>query len=462
MSPTFRRLSPMPVPADDLYAWHARPGAFERLTPPFEDVRVASQIDALEDGQRVELSIGVGPVRQRWTSRLEDVQPGRQFVDVQTSGPFASWRHEHRFVPATGGASTMHDEIQYRLPLEPMSTIAAGWHVEGKLDRLFRYRHDTLGADLALHSQLELSPMRVAITGSSGLLGTDLRHLLTTGGHTVHRIVRRADQRGRGDVLWKPREGVVEGLDNLEGVDAIVHLAGENIAAGRWTRDRKRRIRDSRVQGTESLVQAISRLARKPRVMVCASAIGIYGDNGDQWLDEDSASGAGFLADVGRELEEAALEAEQYGVRVVLARFGIILSPKGGALAKMLPAFRAGVAGRLGPGNQYMSWVGIDDAAAALLHAIAHDDIRGPMNVTAPNPVTNAEFTRVLARILGRFVGPPAPALALHMVFGEMADEALLSSTRVRPKILKETGYGFRHPDLEQALRHVLGRGKEK
>ena len=445
----------LPHDARDVFAWHERPGAFERLAPPWENVRVVEQAKTLRDGERVVLEVATGPIKQRWVAEIRDVRPGEQFVDVQVSGPFAAWRHTHAFEAAGEGRCTMHDQVTLRLPMQAVSGLVASGFVKSKLARMFRYRHETLKADLAAHQRLELSPMKIAISGATGLVGSSLSAFLSTGGHDIVPISRRALPRG---VVWDPAKGFTKGTGALEGVAAVVHLAGENIAGGRWTDARKRAIRESRLQGTRSLCEGLAKLPTKPSVLVSASAVGIYGDLGDKWADESTPAGKGFLEDLAVAWEKATKPARDAGIRVVHARVGIVLSPAGGALKKMLTPFQVGVGGRLGSGEQYMSWVSIDDAIGGLAHAIATPSIDGPMNLVAPNPVTNAEFTKVLARVLRRPVGPPVPAFALRLLYGELADAALLSGVRVRPGVLLSSAYQFRHPDLEGALRHVLGK----
>jgi len=299
--------------------------------------------------------------------------------------------------------------------------------------------------------------MHVAMTGSGGLLGSALVPFLTTGGHRVTRLVRTSPRSG--DVLWDPAEGLKD-LSRLERVDAVIHLAGENIAAGRCTPRRKDEIRRSRVEGTRRLCESLAQLSHRPKALVSASAIGFYGDRGNEILTEDSAPGKGFLARVCREWEAATEPASRAGIRVVHLRFGMILSPAGGALKKMLLPFKLGAGGRIGSGAQYASWVGIDDVIGAVHHALFAQSLQGPVNVVAPAPVTNAEFTRVLARVLSRPTCLPMPAFAARVAFGEMADALLLASQRGMPVRLQSSGYRFRHPELEDALRHLLGRNQ--
>ncbi|MCY2992819.1 MAG: TIGR01777 family oxidoreductase [Planctomycetota bacterium] len=293
----------------------------------------------------------------------------------------------------------------------------------------------------------------VAVTGSSGLLGSALHARLTAVGQRVTRIVR--SRPGAGDVLWDPTAPSFDST-KLAGVAAFVHLAGENIATRRWTPSVKRRIRDSRVLGTQMLCELLARWPSPPKVLVTASAIGFYGNRGDAWLDEQSEPGDGFLAQVAGEWEAATQVALDAGMRVVCLRFGVVLSPRGGALAKMLLPFKLGLGGRVGSGRQWWSWISLDDAVGAICHVIDVESLSGPVNAVAPHPVTNAEFTRVLGRVLHRPARLPMPAVAARLALGEMADHLLLASTRVVPRRLLQTGYAFQHPTLADALQHCL------
>lgn len=446
----------------DVWAWHERPGALERLLPPWEDVETVRRDTGLAEGNRTTVRVGRPPLAVSWTSEHLAPDPPRSFADFQVEGPFARWHHRHLFLPVDGGGCDVEDRIEYELPLEPVSGFAAGGRIRHRIERGIAYRHRVLARDFKRHGETPLVPgQTVAISGASGMLGSVLACVLSTGGHEPVALVRSRSTppiATRRTVEWDIGAGTVDER-GLSGCDAVVHLAGESIAGGRWTADRRRRILDSRVEGTRLLASALARLDAPPRVLVCASAIGYYGDRGDALLDESSSPGTGFLADVVEAWEDAAAEAREAGIRVVHLRFGIILWPSGGALPRLLTPTRAGVGGRLGDGEQTWSWVSLDDAVGAILHSIAGESLRGPVNVASPNPVSNAEFTDTLARVVNRPALLPAPAFGLRLLLGEdMADELLLASARVDPAALRASGYRFADPVLEPALRHLLGR----
>lgn len=295
--------------------------------------------------------------------------------------------------------------------------------------------------------------MKIAIAGASGLIGSALTPELESDGHEVVRLVRGTPRAT--EIEWHPNQDAID-PGTLESFDAVVNLAGENVAEGRWTEDKKKKIHDSRVHGTHLLGEAIARVTGKPRVFVCASATGIYGDRGDDVLDEQSESGGGFLAGVCREWEKATEPASKAGVRVVNLRFGPILARQGGMLEKMLTPFKMGLGGKVGSGKQYISWVALEDAVAAMKLALNDESIRGPLNVVSPKPVTNEQFTRALGEILSRPTLMAMPAFAARLAFGEMADEMLLVSQRIVPRKLQGAGFKFRFSDLDTALQHCL------
>ncbi|OGF09205.1 MAG: TIGR01777 family protein [Candidatus Eisenbacteria bacterium RBG_16_71_46] len=301
-----------------------------------------------------------------------------------------------------------------------------------------------------------MSDRRVLISGASGLIGTALGPALASDGLRVERLTRGRHPHPA-EIAWDPRAGLLD-LPSLEGLDAVVHLAGESIAQ-RWTRSARQRIRESRVRGTRLLSESLARLERPPRAIVAASAVGYYGSRGDERLREDAPPGTGFLAEVARDWEAATDPARNAGIRVVNLRTGVVLSARGGALAKLLPLFRLGLGGPLGDGRQWMSWILIDDLVAAIRHLLAREDLGGPVNAVAPEPVSNAEFARMLGAVLGRPAALPAPAFALRLLMGrEMADATLLGGQRVLPARLLDSGFRFLAPTLAAALRRALAR----
>ncbi|HEY7481810.1 MAG TPA: TIGR01777 family oxidoreductase [Gemmatimonadales bacterium] len=454
---SIERSSTLPVSAEEAFAWHQRPGALERLTPPWERIELLQRTGGIEDGGRATYRVHLGPLSSRWVAQYRDVLPGRRFVDEQVEGPFTHWIHQHLFEPLGPSTSRYTDHVEFAPPFGTLGAAAGLWMARPRIERMLAHRHALLPADLAAHLRFRHhARIHVAVTGASGMLGSALIPFLTTGGHRVTPVSRRP--RPAGMMWWEPASGAIE-VSALEGVDAVVHLAGENIGK-RWTGRRKRRIRQSRVEGTRLLAEALAELERPPRVLVSASAMGIYGNRGDEVLTEDAVpvESSDFLVQLGRDWEAAAEPARAAGVRVVHLRFGLILSPAGGMLGRMLPIFRAGLGGPLGSGKHWVSWISLDDAIGAVHHALFTSDLSGPVNTAAPEPVTSRRLAETLGRVLHRPALVPAPALALRLLFGEMADQGLLASQRLSSERLVSSGYSFRHPDLESALRHELGR----
>jgi hypothetical protein len=396
-----------------------------------------------------------GLLHQRMLMEHRGYMPGVEFTDAMVEGPFARWEHRHRMEPAADGTSILEDRIDYELPLGGLGELGGGWYVRRQLEQLFDFRHARTRADLLLHQQFADQPRRtVAITGGTGMIGTALTWLLRTGGHTVRWVTRKPDA-ARGDIGWDPDRGVLDPAD-LAGVDAVVHLAGASVGE-RWTPEHKASIRSSRELGTRTLVKTLVAMSTPPEVLVSGSAIGYYGDTGSKLIDETSPIGGDFLADVSREWEGASAPAADAGIRVAVARTGVVLSPTGGALAKMLPAFQLGGGGPLGSGKQWMSWISLDDEIGALYFMLMNRACRGVYNLTAPAPVVNAEFASTLGHVLHRPALLPVPAFALTALFGEMAQATILGGQRVLPVRLQEAGFSFQHPTLDAALRFELG-----
>jgi uncharacterized protein (TIGR01777 family) len=443
---------------ETVFAWHERAGALERLTPPWGDVEVVARSGGIRDGGEVEMRIRRGPTTFHWHVRHRDYVAGRQFRDEQVSGPLKSWVHTHRFLPLPGGGTRVEDEVEVEPPLGAAGAAFGPAFIEQELDRLFRFRYRRLHTDLARHAAHRARPrLKVAITGASGLIGRNLTHFLTTGGHEVVRFVRDSREVREGAAYWNPATGEVDAAA-LSAADAVVHLAGTSIGAGRWTDDRKRSILRSRVLGTELIARTLAESNPRPRVLVSSSAVGYYGDRGQEPLDEQAKSGSGFLAEVCRAWEGATRAAERAGVRVVHVRGGLALSPAGGALGQMLLPFKVGLGGRIGSGKQYVSWIDLDDLVALLVHAIYTGSLAGPLNATAPHPVTNATFTSALGRVLRRPTIVPVPALVVRALFGQLGTEALLWGQRVMPKKALGSGFSYFYEGVEESLRFQLGR----
>jgi uncharacterized protein (TIGR01777 family) len=384
------------------------------------------------------------------------VIPGQQFKDEQIEGPFAEWVHVHRMLPnGSSGSSMLEDRIRFNAPFGPAGRVIAQGLVQHRLGRMFRFRHDTLRGDLATHARYTGRPrLRIAITGTHGLIGSILIPFLTSGGHEVVKLVRTPARRAD-EVEWSIDHGIQD-LVRLGRIDACIHLAGENIGDHRWTDARKREIRRSRVDGTRRLAESIARLPSPPASFLCASGVNYYGARSGEITEQDGP-GTDFLSQVCQEWEAAADIAANAGVRVVHMRTAPMMTPRGGVLQRMLLPFRLGLGGRLGTGDQVMSWIAPDDLVGAYHHAL-QTEIWGPMNVCAPRAVTNTELTATLARVLRRPAVLPVPVFALRTILGEMAEPLVFTSLRVVPERLVASGYEFRFTDLEQTLRHVLGR----
>ncbi|HKJ00204.1 MAG TPA: TIGR01777 family oxidoreductase [bacterium] len=455
--PVFRRLSELPVSAPEAFAWHARPAAFERLAPPWQHVRMLSRDGGLEPGARLRLSLRAGPLRIRWEARHGPMEPGRFFTDEQVRGPFAAWLHTHRFIPHGDFACLLEDEVDFRLPLSPLGPLLGTGAVLRSLEAVFRLRHARTAHDLARHARYAAQPpLTVVVSGASGLVGRRLCAFLTSGGHTVRRLVRRAP-RDPGEIAWNPAAGELDPAA-LEGVDAIVHLGGANLAERRWSEQRKHELWASRVGSTSLLARTLADLQRKPRVFVVSSAIGYYGDSGETPVDESAPRGEGFLAELCEAWEASAEPARQAGIRTVPLRTGLVIAGEDGVVPKLAPLFALGLGGPLGSGEQRMSWIALEDLLTVLHSALYEPTWEGPINAVAPEAPTNQEFTRSLARVLRRPAVLRVPAGVIRMVLGQLGREALLAGQRVVPTRLQEADFTWRLPQLEDALAEELGR----
>lgn len=428
------------APIDDVFAWHEQPGAIRRLSPPWQPVRVVEEASSLRDGRAVlRLPGGV-----RWVAQHGEYEPPRQFVDTLVSLPLP-WRHRHLFEAVAPSTTRLTDVVETPVP-------------GSLLDEMFRYRHRQLVGDLESQRTLRTlqpDPMTIAVSGSTGLIGSALVAFLGTSGHTVIKLVRRQG-RAPGERTWDPGAPDPRVLD---GVDAVVHLAGASIG-GRFTDEHKALVRRSRIEPTRRLAQTLAAMDGGPRVLVTASAVGVYGpDRGDELLTEDSAPGAGFLADLVTDWEAATEPAAEAGVRVVQVRTGIVQSPAGGMLRLLRPLFSTGLGGTLGGGSQWVPWIGIDDVLDIFARCAVDAALRGPVNAVAPNVVHNSTFTATLGHVLRRPARVPVPSFGPRLLLGdEGAREFALAGQRVVPERLAAVGHRFRHPTLEACLRHLLGR----
>jgi uncharacterized protein (TIGR01777 family) len=424
------------APVEEVFAWHERPGALPRLLPPWQPLKVAQEAPSLVDGQAI-LQL---PGRVRWVAQHSDDDPPRRFVDELVSLPL-HWRHTHSFESVGGTATRVIDRVDTPVP-------------GSLLLQTFRYRHSQLAHDMAAHQRMAGRLFTVAVTGSSGLIGSALCAYLTTGGHRVVRLVRRPPLHPS-ERTWDPQRPDPR---VLEGVDAVVHLAGASIA-GRFSEAHKRRVRDSRIGPTAGLARVMAGLPDGPRVLVCASAIGYYGpDRGSEELTEESGQGSGFLAEVVEAWEAAAEPAIAAGVRVVHVRTGIVQSARGASLKILRPLFSAGLGGPLAPGSQWVSWIDLDDLLDVFGRALADDALAGPVNAVAPFPVPNRDYSSILGRVMRRPALLPVPAFGPRLLLGgEGAREIVQASQRVVPARLSSAGHIFRYPSLEGCLRHQLG-----
>ncbi len=452
----FEHQSSYPCTPQQLYDWHARFGALERLLPPWEKTKIVSRKGGIDPGGRVVLKMHAGPIPFRYHAHHVDNVPGVMFRDVQEKGPFSSFSHSHYFKEA-GSGTLLQDKVEYRLPLGGMLPSFLKNHVHRSLEQVFHHRESIISEDIKVHLRCSTQPLRILISGASGVLGRELIPFLTTGGHTVWTLVRRSADPLKNEIFWDPENNVLDG-SALPELDAVIHLAGEYIGLSRWSEEKKQRVINSRVDGTRLLSRVVSSLPVKPRVFLSASAVGYYGDTAKAELNEKDPQGGDFISKVCGLWEASAAETLDKKIRTVFLRLGVGLTPRGGALEKILDTSPLGFIRRFGSGNQYISWISTDDMISAMLHCLACESLEGPVNIAAPQPVTNAEFMRTLSKVAGRPLLFPIPAKLLEIVYGQMASEILLSGCHVSAQKLIDSGFTFRHPNLELALKKLLGK----
>ncbi|XZE19979.1 TIGR01777 family oxidoreductase [Pirellulaceae bacterium SH449] len=464
----FNKATELPFSQQSVFNYHCRPGAIDRLIPPWERVRLVKRSTSLEVGAEVILRQSIGPIKKDWLARHTVYDPPHRFRDEQISGPFQSWIHDHIFEPTSESSCRLIDSVQYQLPLAPLSNVASNW-VKRQLSSMFEYRHRITKEDLHFAQYMDSvhepnKTTRVAVSGSSGMIGRRICAIASVCGIDVVRILRPGSTRNDPEIPCGSEvvfeSGTFSNPDLMEGLDAVIHLGGYGIAESRWTAATKKKIKESRVESTKSLVDGLRKLKRPPRKFVCASGIGAYGDRGDAVCsdsDPDAAAfrGASFLEEVSRDWEGAARLFSDVGT-VCIGRLAMVLHPLQGALAKMMPLFKLGLGGRIGDGKQYWSWIHIDDAAAAFVHIALNAGSAGVYNISSPEPCTNSDFTDITARQLNRWACLPAPDFGLRMMVGQMADELLLASTRAVPTRLEQESFPFRASSLKQAYETLL------
>lgn len=450
--PTFSYETALPFSTRELYNYHLRPGALHRLTPPWESVRVLEPDHGIHPGCERTLLIGPGPLAVRWVASHENFQEDRQFCDRQKSGPFRSWLHTHSFLDSPEG-SLLQDRIEYSLPLG----LPLGWFFRRLLLPTFRYRHRQTQRDLSRiasypgpASPQGGAPLRVGITGSSGLVGSHLSSFLGVAGHQVVPLERGLEASDEG-ALWWPEPD----LSALEGLDAVVHLAGEPVAQ-LWTSSVREKLYFSRVEGTQRLCEALARLEQPPRTVICASAIGYYDQNQSGPIDEQGEPGSDLLARICHDWEAATRPAEDAGIRVCHLRVGLVLSAAGGYLKAQLPAFKLGAGAVLGDGQQAQNVIDIDDLVGAVYHLLNRPDLSGAFNGTGPQPISQAGFATALASSLGRPLLFRAPGTPLRVLLKDQAT-MLLDGVAVQPKRLLDSGFTFQAKSAQESLSHQLG-----
>lgn len=453
---TFVYRSQFDCSVEELYDFHKRPGALERLLPPWDGSEVLWKQGTIAPGSKVLVKLQQGPLKIKWEGHHIEEVPGVRFCDIQHRGPFASYRHTHSFFDSHPGA-LLEDRIEFALPIERFLPAAAHRQIKKTLARLFVHREHILREDLRLHGRYSQRPLRLLVSGASGVLGKVLVPMLTTGGHEVWTLVRRAPRPGCREIFWDPWNGLLT-ASQLPELDGVIHLAGEYITLKRWSEEKKQQVVESRRRGTWLLAKTISRLAKPPSVLLSASAVGYYGDGGSQWIDEGAPCGDHFISEVCQAWEWGTTPAAEAGIRTVQMRLGVALTPRGGALQRMLTTDPFCIIRQFGDGKQYISWMSVDDMVAAMLHCLVTPGLSGPVNIAAPQPVSNSEMLATLAQVADRPLALSIPAALLKTLYGQMASELVLSGCRVSTKKLVDSGFTFRHPTLASALRAQLGK----
>ncbi len=455
MSEIFTYTSEFPCTSKELYQYHARPGALERLLPPWEHTSVIEKKGSLDPGGKVTLKMHLGPFPLTWVAHHLKNDPGKMFRDCQHQGPFQRFEHTHRFSETKDGAR-LEDTIEFELPLHSCMPQFIGKRIKKILQQSFCYREHVIREDLRLHQRYSKVPLRLLISGAGGVLGQTLVPLLTTGDHEVFRLVRRPPQSDH-EIFWDPEKQIIDSTA-IPDVDAVIHLAGEYIGLSRWSEGKKRKVMESRIHGTTLLAKTMAQRIQKPKAFLSASAVGFYGDRGTEQMSETDSQGDTFLSKVCQSWEQATAPAHKAGIRTVMLRLGVGLTPRGGALERLIHASPFAYIRCFGSGEQYISWTSLDDMAAAIIHCIQTPSLEGPVNIAAPTPVTNKELIYTLSQVTKKPRVHPLPASLLKAVYGQMAHEILLASCRVSSQKLINSGFRHRHSELITTLRILLGK----
>ena len=443
-------------PVEQAFDWHAREGAILRLMPPWAPLRMVSRKgQGIGKGVKVKFRLNLFKIPMIWEAEHIEYQRNKLFIDHQLRGPFSKWIHTHKFKSDSDESFTMEDNVEFKLPFGFLSRPFYRF-ARKEFERMFQYRHRVLKYDLEHHLG-KTDKKKILISGASGTIGSTLVPFLQTLGHDVIRLVRKKGTLSKGELFWDPYKGILD-FEKAGPFDAVINLNGADISRGRWTDKQQKRIIDSRVIPTQLLVKKMKELEHKPEVFISASAIGFYGDRGNNELNEDDIHGQCFISRVCKKWEDAAIKAQDAGIRTVQLRIGVVLTPAGGALARMELPFKIGLGVTLSNGRQYISWISMDDAISGVLHILNNKSINGAVNLTAPNPVTNKEFSITLANIFSKRVFFNIPKFIVLALWGEMGRETLLASTKVNPGKLLKTGFSFQHKTLSKALKDTLGR----
>ena len=460
--PIYEHTATFPFSRETVWNWHARPGAVRRIMPEWEGIRPL-EVGGIKDGAVTTFRMSIGIVPQKWKAKHHSYIEGEQFCDNMIKGPFARWNHTHKFLENGTDEMKIQDTIDWKLPFHFFTRIGAPIMVMPRVHQMFKHRSRRILADLKRQEMFKDAPRkRILISGSTGLIGTQLGAFLETDGHDVHRLLRpstklHADQDPAKVVKWNDHTGeILEG--SLENFDVVIHLAGAGIGDKRWSKKRKKLIAESREIPGRNLSNALAELSSPPSLLMCASAIGFYDNRGDEDLDETSSIGDGFLAKICKKWEDAMKPASDAGIRTIIMRNGIVTTASGGMLQQILLPAKLGGMGPIGGGRQWQSWISFDDCIYAMHYLMNHENASGVFNMTSPNPVTQKQYAKTLGKVLRRPAFAPVPGFVMKILFGELGKSLILDGQKVHPKRLLELGFEFEHETLESALRDTLGR----